>query len=98
MNDSSLGVLIQSLESHYSISYRTVSFSFLVAFTGYLIAAFICDHLHRYLGRWGSALGVASQLVCYLIASTAPPFPLFVIAYGISGFGCGLIEASAWNT
>lgn len=98
MNDSSLGVLIQSLESHYSISYRTVSFSFLVAFTGYLIAAFICDHLHRYLGRWGvSSLGVASQLVCYLIASTAPPFPLFVIAYGISGFGCGLIEA-AWNT
>lgn len=98
MNDSSLGALIQALESHYEISYRTASLSFLVAFSGYLIAALICDHLHRYLGMWGvSTLGIACQLACYLTAATAPPFALFVIAYGVSGFGNGLIEA-AWNT
>lgn len=98
MNDSSLGVLVQSLESHYHISYRTVSYSFLCAFSGYLVAAFICDHLHRYLGRWGvSSLGVGCQLLCYIIAASAPPFPLFVIAYCVSGFGNGLLEA-AWNT
>lgn len=98
MNDSSLGVLVQSLESHYNISYQTVSYSFLIAFSGYLVAAFICDHLHRYLGRWGvSVLGVAAQLLCYVIAACAPPFPMFVLAYGISGFGNGLLEA-AWNS
>lgn len=98
MNDSSLGVLVQSLEAHYHISYQTVSYSFLVAFSGYLIAAFICDHLHRYLGRWGvSVMGIAAQLLCYVIAACAPPFPMFVFAYGVSGFGNGLLEA-AWNS
>lgn len=97
MNDSSLGALIKELEAHYDLTYRAASLSFLVAFTGYLVAALICDHMHRYLGMGGvSMLGVACQVACYAIASTAPPFALFLLSYAISGFGNGLIEA-AWN-
>lgn len=98
MSDSSIGVLLPDLEAFYGVSYLIVSIAFLAPFTGYLVAALLSDHMHRYLGRWGvSMFGTGCQLVCYIIAITAPPFPVYVIGYGIAGFGNGMLEA-AWNS
>lgn len=99
MFDSSLGALLPSIERYYGYTYLIVSLSFLAPFTGYLFAAVLSDHTHRWLGRGGaSCLGVALQLVCFIISlSGPPPFPLFVVGYGIGGFGNGTLEAS-WNS
>lgn len=99
MSDSSLGALLPSLERYYKLTYLVVSTAFLAPFTGYIIAALLSDHVHRWIGRWGaSTLGVALQLVCFIIAlSGPPPFAVFVIGYGIGGVGNGLLEAS-WNS
>lgn len=35
-------------------------------------------------------LGSACQVIAYTIQAPAPPFPLFVIAFAINGFGIGL--------
>ncbi|KAA8917421.1 hypothetical protein TRICI_000444 [Trichomonascus ciferrii] len=99
MFDSSLGALLPSIERYYGYSYLIVSLSFLAPFTGYVFAAVLSDHTHRLIGRGGaSSVGVALQLVCFIISlSGPPPFPLFVVGYGIGGFGNGMLEAS-WNS
>lgn len=98
MSDASIGALLPYLEEDYGLSYLVVSIAFLTPFTGYIISALFGEYLHRYLGRWGVAvMGTCLQLVCYIICVCHPPFPLFVVAYGICGFGNGAIEAS-WNS
>jgi fucose permease len=99
MFDSSLGALLPSIERYYGYSYLIVSLSFLAPFTGYVFAAVLSDHTHRWLGRRGAGcVGVALQLVCFIISlSGPPPFPLYVVGYGIGGFGNGMLEAS-WNS
>ncbi|ANB12149.1 Bsc6p [Sugiyamaella lignohabitans] len=95
MADSSIGVLLPSLEQHYKIDYLVVSIAFLTPFTGYGVAALLSDKLHRMFGRWGvCTMGTICQLICYIIACTAPPYPVFVIAYGIGGFGNGCLESA----
>jgi MFS family permease len=95
MTDSSLGVLLPSLESYYHLNYLVVSIAFLAPFCGYIAAAGFCDLLHRRIGRWGVAvLGASCQMICYIISITRPPFPAFVIGYGIFGFGGGLIDST----
>lgn len=98
MGDSSVGVLVPNLEVYYNLSYLEVSTAFLAPFVGYLVAALISDKIHHLIGRWGSSIMAPScQLACYIIAICAPPFPIYVIGYGICGFGNGTIEAS-WNS
>lgn len=98
MSDSSIGALLPTLEKHYNLSYIVVSTAFLSPFCGYFIAALLSDYIHRRLGRWGvCVLGTSLQLVCYVIASTGPPFPVYVIAYAIAGLGNGMLEAG-WNS
>lgn len=98
MNDSSIGAIVLELEDHYNTEYVIISLAFLFSFTGYLIAALICDYFHRFIGRWGtSMLAVFCQLICYIIACTKPPYAVFVLGYAIAGFGNGLLEAS-WNS
>ena len=41
------------------------------------------------------ALGSAAQMVAFCIQASAPPFPVFVIAYAINGFGGSLEDAQA---
>jgi hypothetical protein len=97
MSDSSIGVLLPSLESYYHLSYLVVSLAFLSPFFGYLFAALFGDIMHRRLGRWGvCVLGTSCQLIAFVIAVTRPPFPVFVLAYAIAGLGNGTIDA-AWN-
>lgn len=98
MNDASIGAIVHKLEDHYHINHAIVSLAFLFSFSGYLVSALCAEHAHQTLGRWGvSSLGIACQIVCYVIASTAPRYFLFVFGYAVSGLGNGLLEAS-WNT
>jgi MFS family permease len=98
MSDSSIGVLLPSIEPFYGVSYQVVSLAFLAQFFGYLVAALFSEIMHRRMGKWGVCVcGTSCQLVCYIIAVTRPPFPVYVIGYGIAGFGNGTIEA-AWNS
>jgi fucose permease len=98
MSDSSIGVLLPYLEEYYRLDYLVVSIAFLTPFMGYTVSAVLGEYLHRYLGRWGVAtLGTSLQLVCYIICVCKPPFPLYVVAYAICGFGNGALEAS-WNS
>jgi MFS family permease len=65
---------------------------------GYTVSAILGEYFHRYLGRRGVAtMGTSLQLVAYIICACRPPFPLYVIAYAICGFGTGALEAS-WNS
>ncbi|KAI0298683.1 major facilitator superfamily domain-containing protein [Multifurca ochricompacta] len=41
------------------------------------------------------ALGSAAQMVAFSIKASAPPFPLFVLAFAINGFGASLGDAQA---
>lgn len=86
-------------EKYYNISYDIVSYTFLLGFTGYLLAAFTSEFIHRFVGRWGTVtLGGLLQTCCYINAFLKPHFALLVVGYSISGFGNGLLEASlnAW--
>jgi hypothetical protein len=40
-------------------------------------------------------LGSAAQMIAFSIQASAPPFPIFVIAYAINGFGASLEDAQA---
>ena len=98
MKDSAIGIIIPHLETYYGISYVIVSLAFLAPFVGYTTAAVVNDKAHSLIGRRGvSILGPSLQLIFYVIAATAPPFPLFVLGYGISGLGSGMMEGS-FNT
>lgn len=97
LKDSAIGVLMSSLERHYDVEYMVISLAFLAPFVGYTIAACVNDRLHRKIGRWGVCIvGIFFQLFFYVSAAAKAPFPLFVIAYGSSGIGSGLIEGG-WN-
>lgn len=97
MNGSSIGGIVNRLESDYHVDHSYVSLTFCFSFAGYLISAFSSDIFHRKFGRSGtSLLGVFSGLICYVIASSRPPFMVFGISFVFSGFGNGLLDAS-WN-
>uniref|UniRef100_A0A060T0Y5 ARAD1C16346p n=1 Tax=Blastobotrys adeninivorans TaxID=409370 RepID=A0A060T0Y5_BLAAD len=98
MMDSANGALIPTLEKHYNLSYLVVSITFLAPFCGYSISAMLNEWIHKRIGRWGvGLLGTSCQLICNIINVTAPPFPVYVVAFGIAGFGNGTIDA-AWNS
>lgn len=98
MSDSSIGVLLPSLEKYYDLDHLVASVAFVAPFCGYILASLMCDWMNRKFGRWGVAIiGPTCQFICYLINVFAPPFPVFVIAYAIGGIGNGTVEA-AWNS
>lgn len=97
MIDASVGGIVQYLERDYQVSHAQVSLSFFFAFLGYISSAVTSEYMHRKLGRLGvSRLGVFLELVSYFLASTKPPFYIFVGGFVITGYGNGLLGAS-WN-
>ena len=49
------------------------------------------DHNNRcYLGSHIGVTGALAQVIGYSLAAPAPPFPVFVLAYAINGFGLSL--------
>ncbi|KAF2826045.1 MFS general substrate transporter [Ophiobolus disseminans] len=97
---SGIGAIIPKLEDTYGLTDATVSFIFICSPLGYFVAANLNSVIHVRCGQRGIAtIGPICQIVFASIAATEPPFPIFLAAAVIGGFGSGLIEAAwcAWS-
>ncbi|KAL2832503.1 major facilitator superfamily domain-containing protein [Aspergillus cavernicola] len=96
-NDAAYGPLIPYLESHYTLTYTTVSLVFLSPIAGYTLAALTNNTLHHTLGRRGIAfLSPLCHLLAYIVNCLHPPYPVLVVSFIFAGLGNGLAD-SAWN-
>src|SRR6266550_1492759 len=80
-NDGALGVLIPSIQAHYSVNKAPVALLFLSATLGYLVAAFNSGLLGENLGnRRFLILGVTACPLSAVTLSLMPPFlvPLLI--------------------
>lgn len=97
MNDAAYGALIPYLEPFYNVNYTVISLVFLAPFVGYSLAAFLNNKIHMRFGQLGVAvIGPSCKIVCYVITSVHPPYPVLPIIFMIAGFGNGL-EDGGWN-
>ncbi|ORX34412.1 major facilitator superfamily domain-containing protein [Kockovaella imperatae] len=93
-NDASQGPLLPSLQDYYNVNYLVISIIWIGNFTGFMTSGisnvFLTD-------RFGFGIvapfGSAMQGVAYILMATGGPYPLFVVAYVINGFGLGLQDA-----
>ncbi|KAL4875436.1 major facilitator superfamily domain-containing protein [Aspergillus karnatakaensis] len=91
-NDSAYG-----LETHYNLTYTTVSLVFLSPIGGYTLAALTNNTLHHRFGRRGIALlSPGCHLLAYIVNCLHPPYPVLVVSFIFAGLGNGLAD-SAWN-
>ncbi|KAA1472114.1 MFS general substrate transporter [Dentipellis sp. KUC8613] len=95
-NDGTTGPLLPRIQSVYHVGFTVVSLVFISNCVGFVIGSVSNIWLTDKLG-FGKAivLGSASQAVAYCLQAPAPPFPLFVIAYSINGFGMAIQDAQA---
>ncbi|ETW78486.1 hypothetical protein HETIRDRAFT_460334 [Heterobasidion irregulare TC 32-1] len=95
-NDGPTGPLLPRFQSFYHVNYTVVSLIFISNCIGFIIGSVSNIFLTERLG-FGKVivLGSVAQLVGYCIQAPAPPFPGFVIAYTINGFGLSLQDAQA---
>ncbi|KAH9478785.1 Bypass of stop codon protein 6 [Psilocybe cubensis] len=95
-NDGTTGPLLLRIQEVYHVNFTVVSLIFVLACTGFLAGALANIHLTEKIGFGKAvALGSVFQIVAYSIQCSAPPFPLFVIAYAINGVGVALQDAQA---
>src|SRR5437868_5878542 len=93
-NDGAIGVLIPSIQNHYSVNKATVGLLFLSSTVGYLIAAFNSGLLVEKLGnRRFLMLGVAIFLLSAVMLSLMPPFIIVLLIFLPLGFGAGFLDA-----
>ncbi|HEX2914556.1 MAG TPA: MFS transporter [Chloroflexia bacterium] len=93
-NDGALGVLLPSIQAHYSIDKATLSLFFLASTAGYLIAAFSSGLLLEKLGqRLFLVLGPVAFLAAVILISFMPPFFLTLPFLLLLGFGIAIIDA-----
>ncbi|PPQ71763.1 hypothetical protein CVT24_006524 [Panaeolus cyanescens] len=87
-NDGSTGPLLPRIQEYYGVGFAVVS--------GYVSGAATNIWLNDRIG-FGKVLVVAAlcQLFSYIIIMTAPPFPLLVCAYFLTGFGLAIQSAQA---
>ncbi|KAF8265759.1 major facilitator superfamily domain-containing protein [Lactarius quietus] len=95
-SDGSTGPLLPRIQSVYHVGFAVVSVIFIANCIGFLTGSTSNIFLNDKLG-FGKiiALGSAAQMVAFGIQASAPPFPLFVIAYAINGFGASFEVAQA---
>ncbi|CAN6639719.1 bypass of stop codon protein 6 [Trichomonascus vanleenenianus] len=95
LKDSAIGLILPTLQNYYNINYFVASIAFASPVVGFIVSALTNDRLHRLVGRRGVVIiGACSQLTFFIIAACAPPFPLFVVANALAGYGSGIIEAT----
>lgn len=93
-NDGAIGVLIPSIQAHYSVNKATVALLFLSATLGYLIAAFNSGLLVEKLGnRRFLMLGVTAFLLSVGTLSLMPPFLVVLLILLPLGFGGAILDA-----
>lgn len=94
MNDGAVGVLLPSLQEHFVLDKRTVSFLFFSSTCGYLIAAFSSGMLVEWLGRrLFLTLGGVSLAVGMLTIATVPSWIVVLLALLFVGFGVAIVDA-----
>src|SRR5713101_5580807 len=93
-NDGAIGVLIPSIQNHYSVNKATVGLLFLSSTVGYLIAAFNSGLLVEKLGnRRFLILGVTIFLLSAVMLSLMPPFIILLLIFLPLGFGAAFLDA-----
>ncbi|KAF8191728.1 MFS general substrate transporter [Pholiota molesta] len=95
-NDGSTGALLPRIQTVYNLKFITLSLIFLFACTGFMVGSVLNMYLTPRLG-FGRTLifGSVLQLAAYCIQCSAPPYPVFVLGYVISGMGISLQDAQA---
>lgn len=94
MNDGAVGVLLPSLQQHYGLDKRTVSFLFFSGTCGYLMAAFSSGLLVEWLGRrLFLSLGGVALVAGMLTISTVPSWLVVLLALVMLGFGVAIVDA-----
>ncbi|KAJ7353451.1 major facilitator superfamily domain-containing protein [Mycena albidolilacea] len=95
-NDGTSGPLIPKMQEVYHVQFLLVSVIFVLASVGYISGALINM-------RWTNSVsfgkilifGALCQAAAYAIQAPAPPFPLFVISFALSGIGIAIQNAQA---
>ncbi|CZT53264.1 uncharacterized protein RSE6_14743 [Rhynchosporium secalis] len=96
---ATIGVMLQPLIHHYSLSDVQVSLVFIVGPAGYIMAAQLNNQVHWKLGQRGMAvLAPTCHTIGVLIIATHPPFPIVLLGFAIGAFGSGFLDGSlcAW--
>ncbi|KAI0322837.1 MFS general substrate transporter [Amylostereum chailletii] len=95
-NDGTTGPLLPRIQEVYHVGFAVVSLIFVANCIGFVTGSLSNIWLTRKLG-FGKiiVLGSLAQTIGYCFQSPAPPFPVFVIGYGINGFGLALQDAQA---
>ncbi|THH16127.1 hypothetical protein EW146_g4461 [Bondarzewia mesenterica] len=95
-NDGTTGPLLPRIQSVYHVGFAVVSLVFISNCVGFVIGSVSNIMLTDRVG-FGKVivLGSIAQAVAYCLQAPGPPFPLFVIAFAINGFGIALQDAQA---
>ncbi|EGN92872.1 hypothetical protein SERLA73DRAFT_172543 [Serpula lacrymans var. lacrymans S7.3] len=95
-NDGSSGPLLPRIQKVYNVGFTTVSLIFVFACIGFLIGATTNVILTDKLG-FGKVIviGAALQVIAYSLEASAPPFPVFILGYGINGMGMAYENAQS---
>ncbi|KAF9475148.1 MFS general substrate transporter [Pholiota conissans] len=95
-NDGTTGPLLPRIQEVYHVNFTIVSLIFVFACIGFVGGAIANMYMTPRFG-FGKVIvfGAVCQAVAYAIQCSAPPFPVFVMAYTINGVGMALQDAQA---
>ncbi|TFK49165.1 MFS general substrate transporter [Heliocybe sulcata] len=95
-NDGTTGPLLPRIQTVYHVGFAVVSLIFISNCIGFVAGATANVALTHRLG-FGKVIviGASLQAIAYIIQAPGPPFPVFVIAFAINGFGIALQDAQA---
>ncbi|KAF7325729.1 MFS domain-containing protein [Mycena kentingensis (nom. inval.)] len=99
-NDGSSGPLIPRMQRVYSVGFMLVSLTFVVSCIGFISGALlnststvVSDSRLSYYLAFPCPPGAVCQALAFTTQAPAPPFPLFVIWFGINGLGYAIQNA-----
>ncbi|BEI81085.1 hypothetical protein CcaverHIS002_0202450 [Cutaneotrichosporon cavernicola] len=93
-NDGSQGPLLPSLQRYYKVDYLVISIIWLFNSVGFMAAGLSNVWLSDRFGFGIVApFGAALQVIAYALICWGGPYPLFVFAFVLIGWGLGLQDA-----
>lgn len=95
-NDGTNGPLIPRIQSYYNVNFTVVSLIFIVNCVGFVAGA-TANVILTYKVGFGKlmVIGPICQAIAYSIQAPAPPFPVFLFAPVLNGFGMAIQDAQA---
>lgn len=93
-NDGSQGPLLPSLQRYYNVDYLVISIIWLFNSVGFMAAGISNVWLSDHFGFGVVApFGAGLQIIAYALICWGGPYPLFVFAFVLIGWGLGLQDA-----